>query len=216
MKLLYCRPLAGGLQIASTRSEHATTLEALQILVFPSLLDEERFKAPHYLKHIEMFPEGQFVVLDGERVVGMTSTIRLDFDFEHLDHGFSEVIQGGWLTSHQPQGAWLYGADIGTHPEYRKRGIARALYGARQDAVRALDLSGQVTVGVLSGYGAVKDDLSIQEYYDQVIRKVRYDPTVSTQLKIGFEARCLIQDYLSDPTCGNAGVLLILDKNRDV
>ncbi len=64
-------------------------------------------------------------MLDGDRVVGATSTIRLHFDFEHVDHTFAEIIQGGWLTSHEPTGDWLYGADIGVHPDYRGRGLAR-------------------------------------------------------------------------------------------
>ncbi|HEY7820340.1 MAG TPA: GNAT family N-acetyltransferase, partial [Vicinamibacteria bacterium] len=101
------------MRIASTRPEHAAALEELQILCFPTLDDSERFKAAHYRKHVEIFPEGQFVALDGDKVVGMTSTIRLHFDFAHVEHKFADIIQGGWLTSHEPDGDWLYGADIG-------------------------------------------------------------------------------------------------------
>ena len=60
--------------------------------------------------------------------------IRLHFDFAILDHTFADIIQGGWLTSHEPDGDWLYGADIGVHPDYRGRGLAQALYAARQEA----------------------------------------------------------------------------------
>ena len=65
----YRRALPNGLVIASARPEHAAQLEALQRVVFPTLADEERFKAAHYLHHIELFPDGQFVGLDGDRVV---------------------------------------------------------------------------------------------------------------------------------------------------
>ena len=145
-----------GLVIASARPEHAEQLEHLQMVVFPTLADEERFKARHYRKHIELFPEGQFVGLDGDRVVAATATIRLHFDFDHVTHTFAEIIQGGWLTSHEPDGDWLYGADIGVDPAYRGRGLAQALYAARQELVWALGLKGQVTAGMMSGYGAVK------------------------------------------------------------
>jgi hypothetical protein len=37
--------LPNGLVIASARAEHAVQLEALQRVVFPTLADEERFKA---------------------------------------------------------------------------------------------------------------------------------------------------------------------------
>src|SRR4051812_24283657 len=64
----YRRVLPNGLVIASARAEHAAPLESLQRVVFPTLADEERFKAAHYLKHFELFPAGQFVALDGDRV----------------------------------------------------------------------------------------------------------------------------------------------------
>src|SRR4029078_8391827 len=91
-------------------------------------------KRRNSLKHRDLFPDGQFVALDGDTVVGATTTLRLDFDFAHIDHTFADIIQGGWLTSHEPKGAWLYGADIGVDPRVRGRGIATALYAARQEA----------------------------------------------------------------------------------
>ena len=100
----YRRVLPNGLVIASARAEHAAQLESLQRVVFPTLADEERFKAAHYLKHFELFPAGQFVGLDGDRVVAATATIRLHFDFTDRSHTFADIIQGGWLTSHQPDG----------------------------------------------------------------------------------------------------------------
>jgi ribosomal protein S18 acetylase RimI-like enzyme len=208
--------LSSGIKIASTRKEQAPALEELQILCFPTLDDKERFKSAHYLKHIELFPEGQFVALDRERVVGMTSTIRTRFDFEHVEHTFADVIQGGWLTSHQPDGDWLYGADIGTHPDYRRRGIARGLYAARHLTVGGLELKGQVTVGMLRGYGALKKEMSAQDYYDSLLRGERSDPTISAQMSVGFEPRGLLSNYLNDPVCDNTGVLLVLAAGKDV
>jgi GNAT superfamily N-acetyltransferase len=206
--------LSGGLVLCQTGPEHAERLEELQRIVFPTLADDQRFKAAHYRKHIELFPDGQFCVLDGERVVGMTSTIRLDLELG--DHTFADIIQGGWLTSHRPDGRWMYGADVGTHPDHRGRGIARALYAARHRAVRRLGLDGQFTVGMPSGYGAVAHATSSEDYYAQVVAGTRRDPTVSVQMKIGFEPRRLIPGYIDDPVCGGYGVLLVLPAGRDV
>lgn len=210
------RELKNGLVVASTAPEHAEALEKLQETVFPTLADEERFKARHYRKHVEIFPDGQFVVLDGDRVVGMTSTIRLPFDFEHPGHTFGEIIQGGWLTSHDPSGDWLYGADLGAHPEYRKRGIARALYAARHEVVRRLGLKGQVTVGMPSGYGARKNEITAEAYYEGLKDGSIKDPTLSAQMRVGFELRGLIPNYLNDPVCDNYGVCIVLDRDKDV
>jgi GNAT superfamily N-acetyltransferase len=210
------RELGGGLAVCRTRPEHAAQLEELQRIVFPTLAPEERFAAPHYLRHLELFPEGQLCVLDDHRVVGMTSTIRLDFDFDHPAHTFADIIQGGWLTSHQPAGCWLYGADIGTHPAYRGRGIARALYAARHELVHRLGLLGQLTVGMPSGYGAVKDALTAEQYYAELARGARTDPTISAQLRIGFELRGLIPGYIRDPVCAGYGIVLVLPADREV
>ncbi len=212
----YSRRLETGLVVMHARPEHAEQLEALQVTCFPTLADEERFKARHYRKHLEIFDEGQFVVLDGERVVGATATIRLHFDFDHITHTFGEVIQGGWLTSHEPDGAWLYGADIGVDPAYRGQGLATALYAARQELVWRRDLAGQVTAGMLRGYGAVKHEMSAEDYYAGVVAGRLKDPTVSMQLGLGFEPRALLKDYLQDPVSDNTSALIVLDAAKDV
>lgn len=212
----YRRVLDDGLVIASARPEHAEALEELQRVVFPTLADEERFKAAHYRKHLELFPEGQFVGLDGNRVVAATATIRLHFDFDHHDHTFADIIQGGWLTSHEADGDWLYGADIGVHPDYRGRGLGQALYAARQELVWELGLKGQVTAGMLSGYGAVKHQVSAEAYYEGLVSGHINDPTLSMQRRVGFEFRGLLKDYLRDPVCDNYSVLIVLDASTDV
>lgn len=212
----YWRVLPSGLVIASARPEHADQLEQLQTVVFPTLADEERFKARHYRKHMELFPDGQLVGLDGDRVVAATATIRLHFDFDHVGHTFADIIQGGWLTSHEPDGDWLYGADIGVHPDYRGRGLAQALYAARQELVWALGLKGQVTAGMMSGYGAVKDTVRAEDYYADLVAGRVNDPTLSMQQRVGFEFRGLLKDYLQDPVCDNYSVLIVLDAAKDV
>ena len=212
----YRHVLKSGVVIASTGPEHAGPLAALQELCFPTLAPEQRFVAAHYRKHLELFPEGQFVALDGDRVVGGTSTCRRHFDFNHVGHSFDDVIQGGWLTSHEPDGDWLYGADISVHPDHRGRGLARGLYAARQHTVRRLGLEGQVTAGMIRGYGAVKDRMSAEEYYRGLANGSINDATLSAQMKIGFELRGLLPHYVHDPVCDDYAVLIVLDASRDV
>lgn len=212
------RRFGGGLAVVRTTHEHAEALEELQRIVFPTLAPEQRFRAEHYRKHVELFPDGQLCVVEEStgRVVGMTSTIRMDFDFAHPDHTFADIIEGGWLTSHDPDGRWLYGADIGAHPDFRKRGIARALYAARHEVVHRFGLAGQVTVGMPSGYGAVKHEMAAEQYYAELLAGERVDPTISAQRSVGFELRGLIANYLDDPVCDRYGVVLVLPAERDV
>ena len=206
----FFRKLPDGLVVMNARPEHAVQLEELQRICFPTLRDEERFKAAHFLKHQELFAAGQLVALDGDRVVGATATIRMHFDLSCVEHTFADIIQGGWLTSHEPTGDWLYGADISTHPAYRGRGIGRALYAARQELVWRLGLAGQVTAGMLSGYGAAKGTMLVETYYAGVLSGEIRDPTISMQMAIGFEPHGLLPEYLDDPVCDNYAVLLVL------
>jgi len=214
--MTYQNTLQSGIQIVQTQIEHAKQLEKLQEIVFPTLDPEERFIEAHYHKHVELFPEGQFVALHDDKVVGMTSSIRLDFGLDHLHHTFADIIQGGWLTSHQPDGEWLYGADIGIHPEYRRQGIARGLYQARHHTVHHFKLKGQVTVGMMNGYQNYQSHLSPEAYFANVRDGQITDPTVTAQMRVGFELYSLIQDYVNDPQCGNCGILMILPAQKNI
>jgi ribosomal protein S18 acetylase RimI-like enzyme len=203
-----------GLLVQNTRPEHAEQLEELQRIVFPTLADDELILAKHYLKHLEIFPEGQFVITDNDKVIGMTSTMRSAFDMNDLHHSFKETFAGGWMTNHNSVGDWLYGLDIGVHPDYRGKGLARLLYRARHSIVQKLGLKGQITVGMMSGYGALSEAMSGEAYYAELIAGLRTDPTVTPQMKIGFEPIALIPDYLNDPVCGNYGVFIKLTVDK--
>jgi GNAT superfamily N-acetyltransferase len=205
---------------------HAPALAALQELVFPTLAAVDRIRAEQYLRHPEVFPEGQFLLTtggasDGDhqtggQIIGSTTTMRTTFDFDKPRHRFRDTFGGGWLIHHQPGGDWLYGLDMSIHPAWRGRGGARLLYRARHQLVRHLGLRGQLTVGMPSGYGALRDQFSGEEYYQQWLAGLRTDPTLTPQQKIGFRPVALIPDYLDDPVCGNFGVLLRLDIGEEV
>lgn len=214
--MAYFRQLNSGVVITNIQEEHVWQLEALQNIVYPTLAPEERFRAEHYLHHIQMFPEGQFCAVYENKVVGMCSAIRLRFDFDHLDHTFAELLAGGYMTTHEPDGEWLYGMDMGTHPDYRKMGIARGLYFARQTLVRRLGLHGQIAGGMMSGYGKLKHLMSAEEYFERLKTGKVVDPTISAQMKVGFEPYALLPNYIQDPVCDNYGVLIVLPAHKDV
>ncbi|HEX5230344.1 MAG TPA: GNAT family N-acetyltransferase [Bryobacteraceae bacterium] len=208
--------LGGSITLAQSTPEFAEGLAELQRICFPTLAEAERFKVEHFRKHIELFPEGQFMVLDDDRVIGATTTLRLNFDLERIHHTFAEIIQGGWLTSHNPNGEWLYGADLAVDPAYRGGGIATALYAARHELVRKLGLKGQITAGMIPGYGPLKDRMTAEEYYARVLAGELRDPTLSMQIGVGFEPHGLLENYLHDPACGDYGVLLVLSSEKTV
>ena len=204
----YHKEVGNGVAIISTQTHHATQLEVLQKICFPTLAKESLMRKEHYLNHIKIFPEGQFVAVKNDIVIGMTTTILYHL-YLNDKHTFNDVFDYGFLNTHQPDGDWLYGMDIGTHPDYRGMGIARFLYDARQEAVIKLRLKGQYTYGMLSGYGTLKSKMTAEDYYQNVIDGKLKDPTVSRQLKNGFKPYGLIPDYVDDPVCDGYCALLV-------
>ena len=211
---MYKKIIKNGFIIQNTEARHAGGLEALQQKVFPALSPEELMTAAHYLQHIRIFPEGQFVVLDEDKVIGMSTTMRYHFSTAH--HTFLEISGNLWMTTHEPEGDWLYGLDVGVDPDYRGMGLAREIYRARQEVARQLGLKGQITVGMMNGYEAMSSQLTTDEYFEKLKNGEINDPTVSMQQRMGFIIVNLIPDYLDDPTCGNCGVLMTLDAEVEV
>ena len=198
---------ASELVLTTLRAEHAEGLERLQIACFPTLAPFERMRQEHFLSHAALFPEGNFVVLDGKKVVGLGSGFLTNFDFT-AKHTFWEAVSEGFYTRHDPNGAWYYGGDISVHPDYRGFGLGRKLYGARKEVVRRLGRRGIVAGGMLPGYAAHKS-MSIHGYVQKVVAGELSDPTLSFQLKNGFEVRGLLENYLDDDASDGWATLIV-------
>lgn len=203
-----------GFILQNSLTTHLEGLAKLQEIVFPSLSVDERMQEKHYAKHLEIFPEGQFVILDGQKIIGMTTTIRHNWVEE--DHTFLAISDHLFMTTHQKNGEWLYGMDMGIHPDYRGLGLARHLYRARQELCQTLGLKGQITVGLPYGYQNYATEMSLDTYFDELLRGNIIDPTVSLQQKMGFELLRLIPNYVNDPTCSHHGILMFLSVNKNI
>lgn len=199
--------------VVNTRPEHVQRLAALQPISFPTLHHAEYLRAEHFLNHLRLFPEGQFVALvDGEPVAS-TSTMRIDFDFDNPQHGFLDIIDHGWLSGHNPRGQWLYGADMNVLPDFRRRGIGRQLYAMRTAVVKRLNLRGQIAGGMLPGYVHYASQMSPLEYCHKVVAGELTDPTLSAQLKSGFRFVDVLYDYFVNASGAYKAAALIVKDN---
>ena len=197
------------INLVTLEPRHAPALEQLQIVCFPTLAAHELMREEHFLSHCRVFPEGSFVALDGDNVVGLGSGFFIDFDFENTHHTFKNIIAAGYYTNHNPAGAWYYGADISVHPDYRGRGVGKLLYEARKDLVKRSNRRGIVAGGVLPGYAEHKSELTVAEYVEKVVAGELFDPTLSFQLKNGFTVRGLLENYLEDAASDNWATLIV-------
>ena len=69
----------------------------------------------------------------------------------------------------------------------------------RKQVCRDLNLRGIVAGGVIPGYADHKDRMSADTYIAEVRAGRLYDPTLSFQLRNGFEAPCALAGYIEDP-----------------
>ena len=194
--------------IRTMRPEDFAGLERLQRDCYPTLDSRELMRVEHFESQYKVFPEGQFVAIDGDRIVGQGSGFFTDFDLTDPKHTFLEVCAGLYFTGHDPDGDYYYGADISVHPDARGRGIGRMLYEARQDLVVRTNRKGIVAGGLIPGYAGHKDLLTAREYVDKVVAGELFDGTLSFQLKNGFVVRGLIRDYLEDAASDNWATLI--------
>lgn len=213
--------LLNEITITNTRPEHGAGIYDTVRLAYSVRLTEscrECIDADDVREQLQRFPEGQFVALHrstaGEKVVGMASTMRTGYPPDKPPLSWLDAIGDLGIANHEPDGEWLYGVEMAVRPDYRKRGIGTALYEARFELVRKLNLKGWYAVGMLMGYHRLSHKMSVREYGERVIRGDLIDPTVTMQMNRGFEPISIVEDYLDEPDAGDAGVL-ILWKNSD-
>lgn len=183
------------IEITQTRPEHIPQLVAHQRRCFPTINAADLMNAEMFAAQLAIFPAGQHVALDGERVVGQSSTFRIGRECLE-QHTYREITANNYFTRHDPQGEWLYGADMSVSPDYRRRGIASMLYNTRKELVRRLGLRGIVAGGALPGYHLHAERMSVEQYIAAVVAGELTDPTLSAQLRNGFTVPGVLRGYV--------------------
>ncbi|MFO7700497.1 MAG: GNAT family N-acetyltransferase [Acidimicrobiia bacterium] len=199
----------GELVYTIASSEYAHDLVALELLCFPTVDVDDLLTVEGIILQEQLFPEGAFMVLDGDRVVGMASGVFVDYDISQPQHSMDEVVGPLGMEYHDPEGDWYYGIDIAVHPQYRGRGIARRLYDLRKQLVVDHGKRGMIAGGVIPGYAHHKHSMTARAYVDAVASGELIDPTLSAQLRNGFEVRGVIADYVHDDSTDNWASFLV-------
>jgi GNAT superfamily N-acetyltransferase len=194
--------------------EYAEAMEDLQVLVYEMGEREECddcLTAARFREHIRVFPEGQFIALDGGRVVGLTASMRMRFDpSQPMAEPWTVTIGNGWLTTHVPDGEWMYGVETCVHPDYQGQGVGGMLMEARYATARRLNLRGMVAGSAIIDYGTVADSVPVEEYVADVVAGRRFDRNLSKQIRKGFRVHNLIPNYLEeDPLSAGWGVTIV-------
>jgi GNAT superfamily N-acetyltransferase len=200
--------------IVRSSPRYAEQMEDLMHAVYGSTREQPdgTFSAAMFRRHIELFPEGQFIALEAGRVVGLTASMRLPFDPAHpFIENWYVTISDGWLNRHDPAAEWMYGVESCVHPDYQGAGVGGKLMQARFDVAQALNLRGMVAGSAVISYYKVADTVSPEEYLAGVIAGTYWDNNLSKQMRKGFKPLALIPDYLDDPETRGWGVVIVWD-----
>lgn len=162
-------------------------------------------------RHLGVFPEGQFVAVDPEteELVGYAATLIVDLtDIERMD-SWDTVTDRGYFTTHNPAGDTLYAAEVIVDPACRGRGVGKAIYAARLAVLKRLGLK-RIRAGArLRGYHVYQNELDPWQYVEKVVAGELNDPTLTFQLKQGYEVIGVVPNYLHiDPaSLGHAALI---------
>lgn len=146
---------------------------------------------------IRTFPEGQFLVLFNDKIVGHAATFIIDEKTALKPHSWKEITVGGYASRHDPDADTLYGMEVCVDPDMRGMRIGQRLYNMRKKLCVSLKLKGIVFAGRIPNYAKhAAKGLSVKDYIEAVIAKRLRDPVLGFQIRNGFEPIGILEKYL--------------------
>ena len=158
--------------------------------------DNSFWKEHHIKKILELFPEGQIVVLMDGKVVGSALSLIINYSEYGDDHNYVDMTDNYTFNSHDPDGDVLYGIDVFIHPDYRGLRLGRRLYDARKELCENLNLRAIIAGGRIPSYAKYSNEISPREYIDKVKRKELYDPVLTFQISNDFHVKKVLKGYM--------------------
>ncbi|XOV80880.1 MAG: nitrilase-related carbon-nitrogen hydrolase [Aestuariibacter sp.] len=164
----------------------------------------------HTLKRlVEDFSEGQIGVFEGETLVGLAFSLRVDYQKLSNPHTYQDIVDSNDNIKGDPEGDAIYGLDVVIASTHRGLRLGRRLYDARKDICRKYNLKGILAGGRIPNYHKHSERLSPQEYIDEVANRSIYDPILSFQLANDFQVKRLLRKYIpEDERSGGFATLL--------
>ncbi len=147
---------------------------------------------------IRKFPEGQFVVLADDKVVGCALSIIVNYEAFGDQHTYKQITGNYTFSTHTTNGDVLYGIEVFIHSDYHGLRLGRRLYDARKELVERLNLKAIIFGGRIPNYHKHAQELKPKDYIQKVKHKEIYDPVLSFQLSNDFHVKKVLRNYMPD------------------
>jgi GNAT superfamily N-acetyltransferase len=203
------------LELRLATPKDVTRLEALNHAAYPDLVgDGVVFTSRQLEQQQARFPEGQIVALSDGEIVGAIATLVVPSRAALSPHTWSSITGEGTFATHDPSGDALYLADVYVDESAWGRGVGAALYRALFALCRARAHERVVAGGRLWGYHAVARTMTPEAYVDEVVRGLRKDRVLTSQLRAGFAVSGILRDYLHDWRSAHFATLLTWQERK--
>lgn len=195
-------------ELRNLQIEDYKQLKKSMIEAYPDM-ENSYWDEKHIIKLLEIFPEGQLVIVADDVIVGSALSIIVHEKTAYKLHNYKEITGNFNFTTHTSKGDILYGIDVFVHPEYRGLRLGRRLYDARKELCEQLNLKAIVFAGRIPNYVKHAKEISPKEYIEKVKKKEIYDPVLSFQLSNDFYPVRVMRNYLQgDKSSQEFAVLL--------
>lgn len=194
-----------------TRQAEAGDASAIASLSKRVYKDSIPYSPAHIRGQINNYPEGVFVAVYDDKIVGYCASLRISGRKAFKNHTWKAITGSGYGSTHEPNGKWLYGYEVFVDPEYRRLRIGDRLYRERRNLATHYRLKGIVICGRLPHFAKRQKRFKTPEdYVEAVQNKETRDPTFSFQERQGFEFLRVIKGYdTTDLASKGYGALMV-------
>ena len=184
-------------ELRNLQIEDYKELKNSMIESYPTM-ENSYWKENQIEKLLEIFPEGQLVIVVDGKVVGSALSLIIDEDLVDKNHDYKKITGNYTFSTHNTDGEILYGIDVFIHPNYRGLRLGRRLYDGRKELCEQLNLKAIVFAGRIPNYGNYADELTPKAYIEKIRKKELHDPVLSFQLSNDFHVMRIIKNYLKE------------------
>jgi len=165
-----------------------------------------------FVSRLNIFPEGFFLAYAGKKLIGVSTSERINYNPENLPISWERATDNGYIkNTHNPNGNALYIVSIGAKS---RSGGGSALIQAQKELTRRLGLKFLILGARIPGYDKYYKDIKqveIEEYANMVGKNNEpLDPELRFYTRNGLRILKIVPNYMEDDKeSRNYGVLMM-------